>query len=344
MPGSGWRGDRSLEQWLFDEPYAFDFFQAVRLLHMGARGGAVDDRMSGPDAEPVRFRSSFDLSFAPSEIRELLKSPPGSSPEMTVAFFGIGGGNGPLPTSFTEEILERLSRHDTAVAAFLDIFHHRLVSLLYQIRRAHHLGLATEAPERNVAARYLFSLMGLGLPSLTSQLDVPASMLRYAGLLAMRPRSAAGLATLLSDYFNVPVEVQQFVGTWTDLDASDVTRIGMTGRNQAIGRTATLGTRAWIQDAGIRLRVGPVDAAGLHEFLPGGAAHERMFELARFYAGSNLRMDVQVMLRPAGVAQARLGEAKLAWSGWLRRTPAAEPDDQVRVRLREKVPSGGAPA
>ena len=92
---------------------------------------------------------------------------------MTVALFGTGGVDGPLPTSFTEEILERLSRQDTAAAAFLDIFHHRLVSLLYRIHKVHRAALVTVSPERTPSARYLYSLMGLGLTSLTTQLTRP---------------------------------------------------------------------------------------------------------------------------------------------------------------------------
>jgi type VI secretion system protein ImpH len=331
---SGWRGDRSLEDSLFHEPYAFEFFQAVRLLHLRSRRRA----RALPGDEPVRFRASFDLGFPPSDIRELRTPAGGDTPEMTVAFFGVGGCGGPLPTSFTEEILGRLSRHDTATTAFLDIFHHRLVSLLYRIRQAHRLELTTEAPVRTPAARYLFSLFGLGMPSLASQLHAPAALLRYAGLLAHRPRSAAGLATLLSDAFGVPVQVQQFAGAWTDIDTTELTHIGAHGCNNMLGRSATLGTRVWIQDAGIRLRVGPLEGAAFEALLPGGPAHDALLELTHFYAGAHLHVDVQLVMRGPDVSQATVGASRLAWGGWLRRTPLPESDDQVRVRMRRALP------
>ena len=37
----------------------------------------------------------------------------------------------------------------------------------------------------------------------------------------------------------------------------------------------------WMQDAGIRLQVGPLDARGLRDFLPGGEAHVRLYELTQ---------------------------------------------------------------
>lgn len=339
---TGWRGDRSLEQWLFDEPYAFEFLQAVRLLEMRLQASANADE-AGAAVDPVRFRASFDLSFPPSEVRELRQpAASGSSPEMTVAVYGTGGVDGPLPTSFTEELLERLSRQDTAAAAFLDIFHHRLVSLLYRIHKVHRAALVTVSPDLTPTGRYLFSLMGLGLTSLTTQLTSPELLLRYAGLLAAHPRSAAGLTLLLSDYFGVPVDVQQFLGEWCALEHDQWTLVGVAGQNNAIGRTALMGTRVWIQDAGIRLRIGPLDNAQFASFLPDGSAHAALEELTRVYAGDNLHVSVQLVLRAEDVAQARLGASRIGWSGWLRTTPAAVPDEQVHVRLSSGRTERGA--
>ena len=322
MPASGWRGDRSLDDWLFNEPYAFDFLQAVRLLEQRAAGG-----------DAVRFRASFELGFAPSEIRELRQSASDPVPEMTVALFGAGGVDGPLPSSFTEEILERLYRQDTSAAAFLDIFHHRLVSLLYRIHKVHRTALVTVSPDRTPFARYVLSLIGLGLPSLASQLESPASMLRYAGLLAASPRSSAGLAAVVSDYFKVPADVRQFVGEWSRLEPDQWTRIGVTGQNNRLGGTAVVGTRVWIQDAGIQLRLGPLDAAEFASFLPGGHAHAALAEMVRFYAGASLRVGMQLVLRAEDLSQARLGASRVGWTGWLHTAPTAAPDEQVRVRL-----------
>jgi Type VI secretion, TssG len=106
MARYGWRGDSSLEDELFAEPYRFEFFQAVRLLELRSRG--IDSAPAAAGDDVVRFRASYDLSFPPSEIRELAKAGPDSPPRMTVSFFGAGGLDGPLPTSFTEAILERL--------------------------------------------------------------------------------------------------------------------------------------------------------------------------------------------------------------------------------------------
>src|SRR5262245_50656588 len=332
----GWRGERSVDEWLFTEPSAFDFLQAVRLLEIRAQGAARPSD-APPYADVVRFRTSFDLGFAPSEIRGLQRPAPGGVPEMTIAMFGTGGPDGPLPTSFTEDILDRLKHQDTALAAFLDIFHHRLVSLLYRIHKVHRLALVSVSPDRTPAARYVLSLIGLGLPSLASQLEAPSATLRYAGLLAAVPRSAAGLALVLTDYFAVPFEVCQFAGDWYALDPDQCTHVGVAGRNNAIGQNAVVGTRVWIQDAGVLLRIGPLTARQFGDFLPEGAAHGALAEIVRFYAGADLKVRIQLLLRPEDLSQARLGQSRIGWTGWLHTRDAERPDDQVRVRLDSPV-------
>src|SRR5262249_13780746 len=275
-------------------PSAFDFLQAVRLLEIRAQGSARPHD-APPYADVVRFRASFELGFAPSEIRDLQRPAPGGVPEMTIAMFGTGGPDGPLPTSFTADILDRLKNQAAALAAFLDIFHHRLVSLLYRIHKVHRLALVSVAPDRTPAARYALSLVGLGLPSLASQLEAPSAVLRYAGLLAATPRSAVGLAVMLTDYFAVPFEVRQFAGDWYALDPDECTHIGVAGRNHAIGHNAVVGTRVWIQDAGVVLRVGPLTARQFGNFLPEGAAHGALAEMVRFYAGADLKVRIQLL-------------------------------------------------
>ncbi|HVZ21155.1 MAG TPA: type VI secretion system baseplate subunit TssG [Vicinamibacterales bacterium] len=330
MTKPGWRGDVGLEQWLLDDAHAFDFLSAVRLLEMRSRHADVNP---GVRLEPVRFHASFRLDFPPSDILDLTIPDDESTPQMTVSFLSLGGIDGPLPAAFSEEILARLSRRDTAVAAFLDIFHHRLVWQLYRIRKAHSAALATDAPDRTETARHLFSLTGIGLPSLAQQLSEPASLLRYAGLLATHPRSAAGLVVMLSDYFDVPMEIEQFAGEWFPIDESQTTRIGANGQNNVLGRSAAIGTRVWVQDAGVRLRIGPLERDEFARFLPGGRDHATLAELIRLYAGPDLHVGVHLVMAREGVSQATLGRTRIGWNSWIGAANADRPDDQVHVQL-----------
>src|SRR5262249_30595280 len=82
----------TVEAHLSAEPYAYDFFQAVRLLEWVDRARVPVGRGGPPRSEAVRFRAHASLSFPPSQIFELEKpSPAVPVPVLTVAFLGLHG-------------------------------------------------------------------------------------------------------------------------------------------------------------------------------------------------------------------------------------------------------------
>jgi type VI secretion system protein ImpH len=120
------RPDPSLEQFLFEEGYRFEFFQAVRVLERLYSTKLPVGRDSIPSGEVVRFRSFLSLTFPPSAIYHISRSENLAAPvQMEVAFLGLAGIQGVLPRHYTELLLERLrstrfprhlqSSHDLAI-------------------------------------------------------------------------------------------------------------------------------------------------------------------------------------------------------------------------------------
>src|SRR5947209_10271329 len=124
---------------------------------------------------------------------------------MTVNFMGLAGAMGPLHMPSTELIVERAWRRHPSLPYLLDIFNHRLVSLLYRIRKQHRVGLDGAPPGEDHASSHLYSVVGLGTPNTRGRMQVKdRALLFYAGLLGQQPRSMTGLERLLTDYFVAP--------------------------------------------------------------------------------------------------------------------------------------------
>ena len=191
MATHGWGTDRSLADTLFAEGHRFNFYQAVRLLEIMAPERSLVGEGVEADAEAVRFRSEVRFDFPAGDVADV--HPPeqkDAPPTMIVNVMGLAGAMGPLPAAYTELLLERVWKKDTALRAFLDIFNHRLVALLYRVRKTYRLGFDFASPQRGHMARYLYSLMGLGTGNLQSRMGVSdRSMLQYTALLAHQPRS-----------------------------------------------------------------------------------------------------------------------------------------------------------
>jgi type VI secretion system protein ImpH len=339
MAAFGWRKDRPLAEQLFAEAYRFDFFQAVHLLERLLPRAVRVGEGSGVRPEPVRFRSSLMAAFPASEIDRLtLGARPGEPPEMVVNFLGLAGGFGPLPPPLSEHVLARTRRGDTAARDFLDVFNHRLLSLLYRARTKHRPSLTRGTPGDSNFALYLYALFGMALPQLRGRMPLPdRALLHYAGILAQAPRSLHGLERLLADYFGVPVKSRPLEGRWLAIDPGEQTRIGMGGRNQQLGRSAVLGRRAWDQQAGIGLSLGPLGLRQFLEFLPGGNAHRRLQALVGFYAENALEPEYRLLLKPEEVPPTRLGRARGARLGWTSFLVTRKPAAPSEVPLRPGV-------
>ncbi|MBI3329157.1 MAG: type VI secretion system baseplate subunit TssG [Nitrospinae bacterium] len=339
MAAHGRGTDRPVEASLFAESYRFDFYQAVKLLEILRPGGVPIGEGAEPAKEGVRFKSNVSMEFPASDVAEV--TPPsdaGKPPGMTVNFLGLAGVHGPLPLPVTELLLERVSRKDTAFRDFLDIFNHRLVSLLYRVRKQHHLGLAFTPPAQNHVARYLFSLLGMGTEGLQGRMQVKdRALLFYTGLLLQQPRSMLGLESLLADYFHVPVKGHQFCGQWYPLEEDQVMSIGTSGRNQRLGNGAVIGNRIWDQQGRFELWLGPLTLKAFLDVLPIGRGFRPLCELTRFYVGQEFDFDVHLTLKAAEVPESRLSVVngpRLGWTSWLKTREFPADDSQVRLRTR----------
>jgi type VI secretion system protein ImpH len=317
----------------------------------------------------VRFKSAVALNFPTSDISQVRlrdsqsnggAEPHGAAPstqtildcaahderplaEMTVNLLGLAGSHGPLDMPTTELIIERMVQNDTALKDFLDIFNHRLISLLYQIRKVHRVGLEYKAPGQDQISQYLFSLIGLGTDGLLWRMQIrDRSLLHYAGLLAHEQRSLVGLERILADYFQIEhgVKGQQFTGRWYDLDETQWTKIGVTGQNQVLGRSAVvLGTRVWDAQAKIDIHLGPLTYKQFKELLPTGWGFRSLCDLTRFYLGDTLDVSFHLILKGAEVPTTHLSTQangpRLGWTSWLRSNRSSEmADSQVEISLR----------
>lgn len=315
-----------LTERLLDDAPVFNFFQAVRLLALISPERPGLGAAEHPSEEVVRFRTRPSLAFPASAIHAI--SVDQDPPTMTVEFFGLIGMQGALPLHYTEHILGRAAARDYAMANFLDIFNHRLLSLFYRAWEKHSFParyqLAAARQQRCAISEYLLSFIGLNTPGLQARHSVAdEALLRYCGLIAQAPRSASALANALSDYFGVEVEVEQFIGSWHPVADEDRCDLRGSGDNNRLGGGAIAGDAAWDPHAGLRLRLGPLSLLRFLAFLPDGDAAQPLLEITRLFAGVVPQIEWQPVLRASEVPMCRLGDnspvgPRLGWTAWLK--------------------------
>jgi len=354
-------------------PQRFEFFQAVRLIDDDAWRAAIEAHVATPgmigDRQLRGARRSVDsrrqhavarlhaattLGFPGAAIVSAVRRADDDDEpviECDVTCFGLIGPSGVMPRHYTTLVVERLRRFkDSSLRDFLDILEHRLLSLLYGawvkyrqpplVERTTQRGIGTAwddgaAAPRDPVTAAVACLVGLGSRGLAERLSVPdETVFHYAGHYAHQPRSADALERLLSDAVGLPVQVEQFVGRWLELEPPDRTRLPSAaepaGRNAILGQTAIAGSRVWNVQSVVELVTAPVSLRQFLGMLPGADWLRRIGDLARLYVGPTIDIRIRPTLAAAQVPGTRLAAGRddagppalLGWTTWLSSGPA----------------------
>ena len=314
-----------------------ELFQLVRALerkaiesgHAGARRGAVGYD-EDPKDEVARFRVRPTLSFAPVGARP---SPETGGPrEILVSLMGTIGADGVLPFHYTELALQRLALRDPSMVDFLDLFHHRSLSLFHRAWKKYRLPFAFEQSSNEDVAEgdptgIFLSLVGLGTNHLREDLPEGAETWMYfAAHFARRQRTADGLEALLEEYVRAPVRVEQFVGRWKPLLGEDCTRLSSgpdgNGRHDRLGESVVLGNRAWDVKTDIRIHVGPIDSTLFSRLFEERGSRGVLVPVVRSYLDGAIAFEIVCHVDPETIESCRLGEEEhgasaLGRSCWL---------------------------
>jgi type VI secretion system protein ImpH len=333
--------DSALEEQLFARGERFAYFQAIRLLRRRARARqeSVDD---------IRVRPRLALGFPETDIDRIERrsrpiAPPlpggrgGVTPQaddtqsdvasqttevvqLTANFFGLYGVATPLPSFYTEDLLEEHREGRKSAREFLDILHYTLYPLLFDswVKYRPHIRIVEEGDTRMLD--HLHAFVGLDDASIVPR-DQPGvdDLLRYTALLAQRPRSALGLQTLLSDAFSpARVEVVSCIESWLPIPDDQCMRLGQ--QAHALGVDAYLGSQASDWTSQLRVEFHDLSDTLFRALQPGNHDYDRLRFLVRFYVLEPHRIDIRLALRPGAVLAARTGGERwnrLGQTTWL---------------------------
>ena len=279
--------DRALQR----DATAFSFVAAVDAV-------VGDTPLGGTSAaaEHVRLRPHLSLAFPTSEVLAAEKDAAGRW-LLTVGLPGLYGANSPLPTSYTEDLLNRDDRDPTR--GLLDVVHHRLLSLLHGALHKYRDGDVT-IPLQRLTGVYQKHLAG----RIAGQ-----RLLAYAGVLAGRARGADTLERVLSHFLHVPCQIEQCIMLWTPLPSDQITRLGEA--NSALGVDCVAGDTVCSRATAFRITVGPLRWDTVEGFLPGGECLADVHALVGLLNNDALDYEVELLVDTAGTPELPLGDARL---------------------------------
>jgi type VI secretion system protein ImpH len=314
---------------LSEAPHSYDFYQTLRRLECLFDTKPRWGHARRPADEAVRFGQDPELSFAPAPLTSFEAGRDGRPPQLQVRLFGLLGPNGPLPLHITEYARERLrNAGDPTLSRFLDLFHHRFITLFYRAWAQAQPHVNRDRPDEDRYAAYLGAFVGLSPAAFRDRDAVPdQAKFFHVGALIRQTRNAEGLRAILQHFCRVPVEIEEFVGHWMVLEERERTFLG---RDSAtLGSSAVAGGRVWDRQFKFRVRLGPLTLREYEAFLPGGTLIQKLVDWVRLYLAFELDWDVRLRLRKDEVPRLTLGQhGRLGWTTWLgQRRAETDADD-----------------
>jgi type VI secretion system protein ImpH len=260
------------------------FTSLVALLERLTSGAVRVGGDGPPSEEAIHFRHDPTLIFAAGDVSQVRLVPqvsewgaerhgPKHVFEVVTTFLGLTGASSPLPGYIVEEIAQE-DPDRPLKRQFLDLFHHRVVSLLYRALSRYMLEGETTRAGDDVWTRRVLALAGLDTYERGPSVRLSVSqLLRLAPLLATRARTAQTLERALADVLReelgeARVTVQQFAGSWVDVEPEQRMKLGQL--NSHLGRTSMLGGKLFDRAGKVIIGISPLDGPTYHRLLPEG--------------------------------------------------------------------------
>jgi len=315
------QSDIGIKTKLYDEFYEFSFFKAVELLEKFAPDKKRLGKTLEPGKEPVRFSVKPGFAFPASDISDLRENTGKGPAEMEVAFMGLIGPSGLLPNWYNELAIEREKNKDHTFVEFLNMFHHRLISLFYLAWKKPRFPENYRPGGGDRLSRYVISLAGLGTSGMVGMLGLPRESLTfYSGLLSLPMASAASIEAAIEYFSGSQTTVDQFVQRDVSLEEDDFTSLG--AANATLGSDAICGTTVKECQTKFRVNLGPVGYPKYMRLMPVGDLLLPVFSLIRYMVGIEFEFEIRVFLKKEEVPMCVLGQEGpgktfLGWTTWM---------------------------
>lgn len=339
------------EERLLAHGQRYNFFVSVSMLER-LTPHAVRVGGEGPyTAEAIRFRHAHDLTFNAGELGriERAKVPqsvdqaldkPRYRYEITTAFMGVSGAMTPMPLYLAEEVCQddegaRIKRD------FLDLFHHRLVSLVYRIGIKFDFAREYTQEAEDPWSRRMLAMAGLDAYERWRMRHLSRQqLLRLAPLLASKVRSAHTLALAVQDITaealqDASVHVVQFTGDWTMLDPEQ--RIALGRENSEVGINAVLGVECFHRAGKATIVIGPL-RDNFRRFLADGDMFPAICELVGMLSPEPIEYELDLVLvdRPPFMLGKKEG-GRVGFDSWLSSRAAQRGQTHLKVPLPKNL-------
>ncbi len=316
---SGIADNSEIIETLIEKSPSFSFVQAIRLLirQISLKTGEQDIL-----EKHIRIRPELSLRFPGTDITGVEKKQNDADLKyfVTATFLGLYGSSSPLPTFYTEDLIEEFNEEGSIRRDFLDIIHHRLYPILFKIWSKHNLFYKICEENDTKTIDLIYALLGLENQELRENTLNHEKYFKYTGLIMQFPRSAEGLVAMISDFFNLrgQVDINQCVLRKVIIPKDQHSSLGTI--RCTLGEDCVIGRETTDISGKFQIIIKDADSEILHGFLPNQSNFKAIKEMVRFYVNQPLKWELLIEMPGRRVKTTEPGSmkwSKLGWNTWL---------------------------
>lgn len=261
----------------------------------------------------IRIVPNLSLAFPPADIHSIeeLATEEAVRFKITANHLGLYGTSSPLPTFYTEDLMEEAAEDESVTKDFVDIVNFRLYQLLFRCIIKYNQFLKTIEENDIRDFERLFCLIGLGEAQLRKPIQHPQRLIRYMGLFSQNPRSALGLKTLLNDALGqAPINILSC--RYRKAKIPEDQRFVMGNAVGTLGVDAFVGEQIDDRMGKFSIQIGPMNAKTFMKYFPGNPEYDWLVLLTRLYILEPMLFDIELILAEGEAQHISLGSS--AWS------------------------------
>jgi len=243
-------------------------------------------------ASQIKLRPALHRSILQGEVFQATQV--GDDWCIDVNLPGLYGSSSPLPSYFTELLLEQEQQENTLPRQLLDLLNQRLYELKIEIDGKAHP--AIQQLEENNAQWLELATRLLGLPSeRLAILPSKAWLFRHFHLLTHPYPTARGLSELVRSWLkDFPVEIEECVLRQVQVGRDSLTSLGTT--NHQLGKSALLGNKILDRNSKLRIKIGPLSHENFSELIRNRKTWRTLRTLISVYLRSPYECELEFSL------------------------------------------------
>ncbi|AWY19334.1 type VI secretion system baseplate subunit TssG [Moraxella bovis] len=291
-------------------------FALLRYLHLHANlTKNIGDEVQLTEHN-VRFGQLAKLSFQERQVHQIISQ--GKFLKVKIKGFGMLGTNGALPLHLSEAIYEKnLHEKDHTFNDFLDIFHHRLISLFYKAWLSSEPAVMLDNKSNPLFSEHIAGFVG-NQPLADEGMEglLKYSQFYYSSLLLNQNMPTHNLIEILSGYFDTPIQIEENVGEWIPAEAHTTTLSSQL--LEPLGSGLLIGTHYFDATQKFRVIIGPVSTAKYLDFLKGGHLFDKLIRWVVRYTKHSYQFDIKIIVDKDDIRPSRLDTSHpLGRNSWL---------------------------